>query len=128
MKLKIEVSINEWCAILTLDGRITLGEGDVDLRNVAKGLVSSGHSRLVIDMSEVNYIDSSGIGVLYVNIWPWTHNAGGEFVLVNLTRKVQDLLQITKLLRVTKTFPTTDEAIQYFRGKVLGADSVAQNG
>jgi anti-sigma B factor antagonist len=127
MALKIEVSINEWCAVLNLTGRITLGEGSVQLRDAAKDLIKSGHPRLVIDMSRVDYIDSSGLGTLYVQVWPWTHNAGGEFVLVDLTPKVQDLLQITKLGTMTTIFPSTAEAIQYFHGKIVGGGSVERN-
>jgi anti-sigma B factor antagonist len=118
MILTIEVTPTECCTILKLTGRITLGEGSVILRDKAKSLIQAGHTRLVLDASEITYVDSSGFGTLYTNIWPWTHNAGGEFVIVNPQKKVFELLQITKLLTVQPIFATTEEAIAYFREKM----------
>lgn len=117
MLLKIEVAEEADCTVITLDGRIILGEESSALRDAVKSLLGSGRVRLLLDVSKVSYIDSGGIGTLYTAIWVWTRNAGGEFVLVNPTKKVLDLLQITKLLTIAPIFTTKVEAFEHFRRK-----------
>jgi len=85
--------------IVDLSGRITLGEGSVVLRDTIRDLLSKGSKRLLLNLAEVTYIDSSGIGEL-VSAFTTVRNQGGELKLLNLTKKVHDLLQITKLYTV----------------------------
>ena len=77
--------------IVDCSGRITLGEGSVILRDTVRDLLTKGNKKIVLNLSEVNYIDSSGIGEL-VSAFTTTKNQGGELKLLNLTKKVNDLL------------------------------------
>ena len=85
--------------IVDLSGRITLGEGSVVLRDTVKELSAQGNKKILLNLGDVTYIDSSGIGEL-VSAFTSIRNAGGELKLLNLTKKVHDLLQITKLYTV----------------------------
>src|ERR1700723_4426989 len=85
--------------IVDLSGRITLGEGSVVLRDTIKDLLGKGQKRILLNLGVVSYIDSSGIGEL-VSAFTSVRNQGGELKLLNLTKKVHDLLQITKLYTV----------------------------
>jgi anti-sigma B factor antagonist len=85
--------------IVDLSGRITLGEGSVVLRDTVRELVGKGQKRILLNLGDVTYIDSSGIGEL-VSAFTTVRNQGGELKLLNLTKKVHDLLQITKLYTV----------------------------
>jgi anti-sigma B factor antagonist len=85
--------------IVDLRGRITLGEGTATVRDTVRDLLSLGQNRILLNMGDVNYIDSSGIGEL-VSAFTAAKKQGGELKLLNLTKKVHDLLQITKLYTV----------------------------
>ena len=85
--------------IVDLSGKITLGEGGITLREEVRKLVGEGQKKIVLNLAEVNYIDSSGLGEL-VSAYTAVKNAGGELKLLNLTSKVRDLLVITKLVTV----------------------------
>jgi anti-sigma B factor antagonist len=85
--------------IVDLSGKITLGEGGVTLREAVRKLLADGNKKIVLNLGEVNYIDSSGLGEL-VSAYTAAKNAGGELKLLNLTSKVRDLLVITKLVTV----------------------------
>ena len=85
--------------IVDCSGRITLGEGSVILRDTVRDLLSKGQKKILLNLGDVNYIDSSGIGEL-VSAFTTVRNQGGELKLLNLTKKVHDLLQITKLYTV----------------------------
>jgi len=85
--------------IVDLSGRITLGEGSVILRDTVRDLLSKGNKQIVLNLADVSYIDSSGIGEL-VSAYTHVRREGGELKLLNLTKKVHDLLQITKLYTV----------------------------
>jgi anti-sigma B factor antagonist len=80
-------------------GRITLGEGSVQLRDAVRDLLSKGSKQILLNLGDVTYIDSSGIGEL-VSAFTTVRNQGGDLKLLNLTKKVHDLLQITKLYTV----------------------------
>jgi len=82
--------------IVSLCGRITLGEGSVILRDTVKSLSAQGHKKILLDLGDVTYIDSSGIGEL-VSAFTSVRNSGGELKLLKLTKQVHDLLQVTKL-------------------------------
>jgi anti-sigma B factor antagonist len=85
--------------IIDLSGRITLGEGSALLRETVKELLGKGKKKILLNLADVNYIDSSGIGEL-VTAFTTARNHGGEVKLLHLTKKVHDLLQITKLYTV----------------------------
>ncbi len=85
--------------ILDLNGRITLGEGSVQLRDAIRGLISKGQKRILLNMADVNYIDSSGLGEL-VSAFTTAKNQQADVKLLSLTKKVHDLLQLTKLYTV----------------------------
>jgi len=85
--------------IVDLSGRITLGEGSVLLRDMVRDLVTKGQRKILLNLGDVTYIDSSGIGEL-VSAFTTVRNQGGELKLLHLTKKVHDLLQITKLYTV----------------------------
>ena len=85
--------------VLDLSGRITLGEGSVQLRDAIRGLISKGQKNILLNLAEVNYIDSSGLGEL-VSAFTTAKNQQADVKLLNLTKKVHDLLQLTKLYTV----------------------------
>jgi anti-sigma B factor antagonist len=85
--------------IVDLSGRITLGEGSVILRDMVRDLLTKGSKNILLNLADVSYIDSSGIGEL-VSAYTHVRREGGELKLLNLTKKVHDLLQITKLYTV----------------------------
>ena len=85
--------------VLDLNGRITLGEGSVQLRDAIRGLIGQGKKNVLLNMGEVSYIDSSGLGEL-VSAYTTAKNQQAEVKLLKLTRKVHDLLQLTKLYTV----------------------------
>jgi anti-sigma B factor antagonist len=99
--------------VVDLSGRITLGEGSVVLRDTIRDLVSKGRTKILLNLGEVTYIDSSGIGEL-VSAFTSVRNQGGELKLLNLTKKVHDLLQITKLYTVFDIKDDEAGAIQSF--------------
>jgi anti-sigma B factor antagonist len=97
--MKVTTRQVDGVTILDLSGRITLGEGSVQLRDAIRDLLSKGSKLILLNLADVNYIDSSGIGEL-VSAYTTVRNQGGELKLLNLTKKVHDLLQITKLYTV----------------------------
>jgi anti-sigma B factor antagonist len=99
--------------VVDLSGRITLGEGCSQLRELIRDLLAKGHKKILLNLGEVSYIDSSGIGEL-VSGFTAVSNQGGQLKLLNLTKKVQDLLQITKLLTVFDVHDDETKAIASF--------------
>jgi len=100
--------------IVDMSGRITLGEGSVILRDSIKELLGSGQKKILLNLGNVSYIDSSGIGEL-VSAFTSVRNQGGELKLLKLTKKVHDLLQITKLYTVFDVKDDEAEAIRSFK-------------
>jgi len=100
--------------IIDLSGRITLGEGSVVLRDTIRDSVGQGVKKIMLNLGDVTYIDSSGIGEL-VSAYTTVRNQGGELKLLNLTKKVHDLLQITKLYTVFDVRDDEAGAIKSFR-------------
>ena len=100
--------------IVDLSGRITLGEGSVVLRDTVKNLSTQGHKKILLNLGDVSYIDSSGIGEL-VSAYTTVKNQGGELKLLNLTKKVNDLLQITKLYTVFDVKDDEASAVKSFK-------------
>lgn len=99
MSMKVNTRQVDGVTILDLTGRITLGEGSVTLRDSIRDLIGKGQKDILLNLGDVSYLDSSGLGEL-VTAYTSVKNAGGELKLLNLTKKVQDLLQITKLYTV----------------------------
>ena len=99
--------------IMDLSGRITLGEGSVVLRDQIRELLGKGEKKILLNLGDVTYIDSSGIGEL-VSAFTTVRNQGGELKLLNLTKKVHDLLQITKLYTVFDVKDDEASAIKAF--------------
>ena len=99
MSMKASTRQVDGITIVDLSGRITLGEGSVVLRDSIKDLLGKGQKKILLNLGDVSYIDSSGIGEL-VSAFTSVRNQGGELKLLNLTKKVHDLLQITKLYTV----------------------------
>src|SRR5437868_11271544 len=100
--------------IVDCSGRITLGEGSVVLKDAIRDLLSKGQKKILLNLGDVNYIDSSGIGEL-VSAYTTVKNQGGELKLLNLTKKVHDLLQITKLYTVFDVKDDETAAVKAFR-------------
>jgi anti-sigma B factor antagonist len=100
--------------VVDMSGRITLGEGSVVLREAVKDLLAKGQKKILLNLGDVTYIDSSGIGEL-VSAYTSVRNQGGELKLLNLTKKVHDLLQITKLYTVFDIKDDEAVAIQSFK-------------
>jgi anti-sigma B factor antagonist len=99
--------------ILDLTGKMTLGEGDELLRDKVNSLVHQGHKKLVLNLEGVPYIDSAGLGEI-VRTYTTVSRQGGKLKLLGLTKRIQDLLSITKLLTVFETYDSEQDAIQSF--------------
>ncbi len=99
--------------IVDLSGKITLGEGGMTLREEVRKLVADGSKKIVLNLGDVNYIDSSGLGEL-VSAYTAVKHAGGELKLLNLTSKVRDLLVITKLVTVFDVKDNEASAVSSF--------------
>ena len=99
MSMKIKTRQVDGVTIMDCSGRITLGEGSVTLRDSVRDLLAKGSKKILLNLGDVSYIDSSGIGEL-VSAFTTVRNQGGDLKLLNLTKKVHDLLQITKLYTV----------------------------
>jgi anti-sigma B factor antagonist len=100
-------------AVVDVSGRITLGEGSSAVRDSLRDLIGKGEKKILLNLSEVSYIDSSGIGEL-VSAYTTISNQGGTLKLVGLTKRVKDLLQITKLYTVFDVHEDEAHAIRSF--------------
>jgi anti-sigma B factor antagonist len=99
--------------ILDLKGKITLGEGDELLKDKVNSIVSQGRRKIVLNLAEVPYLDSAGLGEV-VRAYTTVSRQGGSLKLLNLTKRITDLLSITKLLTVFDTFDSEDDAVRSF--------------
>jgi anti-sigma B factor antagonist len=102
--------------IIDIHGKMTLGEGDELLRDKVNSLIQQGHKKLVLNLGEVPYIDSAGLGEI-VRTYTTVSREGGSLKLLNLTKRLIDLLAITKLLTIFETFDSEAEAINSFAAK-----------
>jgi anti-sigma B factor antagonist len=100
--------------VLDLGGKITLGEGSVQLRDAVRGLIAKGTKNILLNLAEINYIDSSGLGEL-VGAFTNARNQAANLKLLKLTRKVHDLLQLTKLYTVFDIYDDEASAIASFK-------------
>ncbi len=101
--------------VLDLKGKMTLGEGDELLKDKINSLLASGKRKLVLNLEGVPYIDSAGLGEI-VRTYTTVSRQGGSLKLLNLTKRIEDLLAITKLLTVFETYDTENEAVKSFSG------------
>ena len=99
--------------IIDMNGRITLGEGSSLLRDLIREKLSSGRKKIVMNMAEITYLDSTGLGEL-VSGYRLVKSQGGELKLLNLNKKVSDLLQITKLYTVFDIHTNEGQAVSSF--------------
>ena len=113
MSLKATVRQVDSVSVVDVSGRITLGEDCKHLREVIRGQLAKNHKNLLLNLADVTYIDSSGIGEL-VSAYTAISNQGGQLKLLNLTKKVHDLLQITKLYTVFDIHDDEAAAISSF--------------
>ncbi|HZV58769.1 MAG TPA: STAS domain-containing protein [Candidatus Eremiobacteraceae bacterium] len=100
--------------VVDMSGKISLGDGSALLRTLVRQLLAEDRTLILLNLADVNYIDSSGIGEL-VSAFTTVKGRGGEMKLLNLTKKVHDLLQITKLFTVFEVFNEESKAIQSFK-------------
>ncbi len=99
MSMTISTRLVDGVAILDLTGRITLGEGSVQLRDGVRFVLDKGQKKIILNLAGITYMDSSGVGEL-VSAYTAVKNKGGELKLINLTEKINDLMTITKLVTV----------------------------
>jgi len=99
--------------VIDISGRITLGEGSSVIRDEMRALTGKGNKKVLLNLGDVTYVDSSGIGELVTGYTTMT-NAGGTMKLLNLTKRVKDLLQITKLYTVFEVYEDEAHAVQSF--------------
>jgi anti-sigma B factor antagonist len=114
MDMKIETRTVGDITILDCSGKITLGEGTMAVRNTVRDILKNNGKKIILNLADVNYIDSSGIGEL-VSTYTTVTNSGGQFILLSLTKKIQELLQITKLLTVFQVFDSEQAAVASFK-------------
>jgi anti-sigma B factor antagonist len=111
--MQIEERVVNDVTILDLKGKITLGEGDEALKDKINSLMHQGRKRILLNLEGVPYIDSAGLGEI-VRTYTTVSRQGGQLKLVNLTKRITDLLAITKLLTVFETFDAEPEALKSF--------------
>ena len=114
MQLKLTKRTVDGILAIEANGRIVFGEESSLLREEVKRAIADGQKRIVLNLGEVNYIDSGGLGTL-VALRITAQNAGGTIKLTNLTKRVGDVLQVTKLLTVFDVYNSEAEAIESFR-------------
>ena len=115
MALTIASRSVDGVSVLDLSGRITLGEGSVQLRDAVRDLIGKGQKNILLNLGDVNYIDSSGLGEL-VSAYTTAKNQGASVRLLNLTKKVKDVLQLTKLYTVFDIYDDEAAAVGSYKG------------
>ena len=111
--MQIEERIVNEVTILDLKGKITLGEGDEALKDKINSLILQNRKRILLNLEDVPYIDSAGLGEI-VRTYTTVSRQGGQLKLVNLTKRITDLLAITKLLTVFETYESESDALNSF--------------
>ena len=114
MALTIASRVVDGVTVLDLSGRITLGEGSVQLRDAIRNLIAKGSKNILLNLADVNYIDSSGLGEL-VSAYTTAKKQAAGLKLLNLTKKVHDLLQLTKLYTVFDIYDDEAHAVSSFK-------------
>lgn len=111
--MKIESRTIGEVHVLDCSGKITLGDGTMVVRNAVLDILNSGGKKIALNLADVNYIDSSGVGEL-VSSYTTVANRGGQLILVHLTKRIQELLTITKLLTVFQVYDDEQAALAGF--------------
>jgi anti-sigma B factor antagonist len=111
--MQIEERIVDDVTILDLKGKMTLGEGDELLKDKINSLVSQGHKKIVLNLEAVPYIDSAGLGEI-VRTYTSISRQGGKLKLLNVSKRIQDLLVITKLITIFDSYENENEAVASF--------------
>jgi len=111
--MDIKERVVDGVSVLDLSGKIVLGEGDGQIRERIKDLLADGQRKILLNLGDVSYIDSAGLGAL-ISSYTTTKREGGQLKLVSLTKRIQDLLAITKLITVFEIYDTTAEAERSF--------------
>ena len=123
MSLKISARMADGVKIIDCSGRIVFGEEASQLRDTIKKDLAQ-NNRIVLNLANVNYIDSGGIGTM-VSLFTSARNAGGDIKLLHLTKRVGDLLQITKLITVFESYDDEQKAVKAF-GSATRASGASQ--
>lgn len=108
--MTIDTRTSNGITILDIHGKITIGEGSAEIRKTVRNLLQAGRKQILLNMADVSYVDSSGIGEL-VSSFTTVTNQGGQLKLLSLTKKLRELLAITKLLTVFESYDEEDKAI-----------------
>jgi anti-sigma B factor antagonist len=111
--MDIKERVVDGVSVLDLSGKIVLGEGDGQVRERIKDLLSDGQKKILLNLGDVSYVDSAGLGAL-ISSYTTTKREGGQLKLMNLTKRIQDLLAITKLITVFDTYDSEQEALDSF--------------
>jgi anti-sigma B factor antagonist len=111
--MKIDVRMVQGVHVLDCNGKITLGEGTMAIRNAVKDALQGGAKKILVNLAETNYIDSAGVGEL-VGTFVTTDHSGGKLKLLGLKGKLREVLTITKLLTVFEVFDDEQAAISSF--------------
>jgi len=112
MALKVQTQISGDVCILHCSGRIVFGDEGAALRERGRNILA-GTPKVVVDLNEVDYIDSGGLGIL-VGLWVSARNKGGELKLVSPTQRIKELLQRTSLAKIFRVYGNNDEAVAAF--------------
>jgi anti-sigma B factor antagonist len=113
MALKVQTQISGDVCILHCSGRIVFGDEGAALRERGRNILA-GTPKVVVDLNEVDYIDSGGLGIL-VGLWVSARNKGGELKLVSPTQRIKELLRRTSLAKIFRVYGNNDEAVAAFR-------------
>ena len=111
--MQIDERVTGDVMVLDLKGRVTQGEGDELLKDKVNSVVNQGYKKVLLNLADVPYIDSAGLGEI-VRTYTTVSRQGGSLKLVNLTKRITDLLSITKLLTVFETFDSEPDAVRSF--------------
>jgi len=112
--MKIETRTVGDTRVLDCTGKITLGEGTMSIRNTVRDILQGGAKKIVLNLANINYIDSSGVGEL-VSTYTTVVNGGGQLKLLSLTKRTRELLTITKLLTVFEVFDDEKAVLASFK-------------
>ncbi len=112
--MEIKERVVEGISVLDMGGKIVLGEGDVQIKERIRDLLADGQRNILLNLADVSYMDSAGLGGL-ISCYTTVKREGGKLKLVNLTKRIQDLLTITKLITVFDTYENEKEAIASYK-------------
>ncbi|MDQ1407329.1 MAG: anti-sigma factor antagonist [Acidobacteriaceae bacterium] len=122
--MKLVTRLIDCVEVVQINGRIELGEGSSAVREMVRDLLAKGRKKILFNLADVEYIDSAGLGVL-VSAFTSVRNEGGELKLIYLTKKVQDLLQMTRLYTVFEIYNDEEAALTSFDKSAASSASTA---